>query len=44
MELTSKIRLVQSSWKLPKKLLQRELEGNHEDFVKAQMADLQGQN
>ncbi len=43
MEINIQNQIGQSSLEIAKKLLQRELEGNHEDFVKAQIAELQGQ-
>jgi F-type H+-transporting ATPase subunit b len=43
MEVNIQNQIGQSSLDIAKKLLQRELEGNHEDFVKAQIAELQGQ-
>ena len=43
MELNIQNQIGQSSLEIAKKLLQRELEGNHEDFVKAQIAELQDQ-
>jgi len=43
MEVNIQNQIGQSSLEIAKKLLQRELEGNHEDFVKAQITELQDQ-
>ncbi len=43
MEVNIQNQIGQSSLEIAKKLLQRELEGNHEDFVKAQIIELQDQ-
>jgi F-type H+-transporting ATPase subunit b len=43
MEVNIQNQIGQSSLEIAKKLLQRELEGNHEDFVKAQIAEIQNQ-
>jgi flagellar biosynthesis/type III secretory pathway protein FliH len=43
MEINIQNQIGTSSIEIAKKLLQRELEGNHEAFVKAQIAEIQGQ-